>query len=273
MDDALGDRMKGYESAEAGRRLMPLVPVMARIDGRCFSSFTRGMRRPYDPTMSEAMIEATVALVKETNACMGYTQSDEITLAWHSTDPKSQIWFDGRVLKMASQLAALATLHFYRYVVVAMPDYAHRLPTFDARVWSVPNRVEGANVFLWREWDATKNSLTMLASEHFSHKELHGKNGRDKHDMLHAKGINWNDYPEFFKRGTYVQRRTVMKSFSHEELSKLPPKHEAHANPNLMVERSEYDTLPMPPIASVINRESVIFEGASPSTSKGVTNG
>jgi tRNAHis guanylyltransferase len=91
VDDALGDRMKGYESAEAGRRLMPLVPVMARIDGRCFSSFTRGMRRPYDPTMSEAMIDTTVQLVKETNACMGYTQSDEITLAWHSTDPKSHI--------------------------------------------------------------------------------------------------------------------------------------------------------------------------------------
>lgn len=264
--DELGDRMKVYENAEA-RRLMPLLPVMARIDGRCFSSFTRGMRRPFDPTMAEAMIDTAVFLVKETNACMGYTQSDEITLAWHSTDPKSQIWFDGRVLKMASQLGALATLNFYRYIVVAMPDYAHRLPTFDARVWSVPNRTEGANVFLWREWDATKNSLTMAASGYYSHKDLHGKNGRDKHDMLHAKGINWNDYPVFFKRGTYVQRRTVTKPFSAEELERLPEKHQARANPDLLVERSEYEPVDMPPFASVTNREAVIFEGSSPSTS------
>lgn len=261
--DELGDRMKVYENA-ASVRLIPLLPVVARIDGRCFSSFTRSMRRPYDPTMSEAMIDTTVQLVKETNACMGYTQSDEITLAWHSTDPKSQIWFDGRVQKMASQLGALATLHFYRYIAVAMPDFAHRLPTFDARVWSVPNRTEGANVFLWREWDATKNSLTMAASEYYSHKELHGKNGRDKHDMLHAKGVNWNDYPAFFKRGTYCQRRTVSKPFSAEELERLPEKHEARANPGLLVERSEYEPIEMPPFASVTNRDAVIFDGSTP---------
>jgi tRNA(His) 5'-end guanylyltransferase len=261
--DELGDRMKVYENATS-QRLMPLLPVMARIDGRCFSSFTRGMDRPYDGRMSQAMIDTTVFLVKETNACMGYTQSDEITLAWHSTDPKSQIWFDGRVLKMASQLGALATLYFYTWVRDQMPDYARRMPTFDARVWSVPNRTEGANVFLWREWDATKNSLTMAAAEYYSHTELHGKNGRDKHDMLHAKGINWNDYPAFFKRGTYVQRRTVSKPFTTEELDLLPDKHQARTNPGLVVVRSEYEPVEMPPFASVTNREDVIFAGSVP---------
>lgn len=264
--DELGDRMKGYENAEAARRLMPLAPVMARIDGRCFSSFTQGMRRPYDLELSSIMLWTTVELVKETNACMGYTQSDEITLAWHSTDPKSQIWFDGRVCKMTSQLAALATLHFYMRVHAWNPVYADRWPTFDARVWSVPNRTEGANVFLWREWDATKNSLTMAASEYYSHKELHGKNGRDKHDMLHAKGVNWNDYPSYFKRGSYIQRRTVTMPFTAEELERLPEKHEARKNPDLLVERSTYETIDMPPFASVTNREAVIFAGATPET-------
>ena len=145
-----------------------------------------------------------------------------------------------------------------------MPNFANRLPTFDARVWVVPNRTEGANVFLWREWDATKNSLTMAASEYYSHKELHGKNGRDKHDMLHAKGVNWNDYPAFFKRGIYVQRRTVTKPFTAEELEQIPEKHEARTNPGLLVERSEYEAIDMPPFASVTNREAVIFEGATP---------
>jgi tRNA(His) guanylyltransferase len=266
MTDELGDRMKLYEGIEAGRRLMPLLPILARIDGRAFHAFTRGMDRPYDAVFSEAMIATTGHLVRETGACMGYTQSDEITLAWHSTNIKSQVWFDGRVHKMVSQLAAHATLFFYARMRDVAPWYAARNPTFDARVWNVPNRTEGANVFLWREWDATKNSLSMAASAHYSHAQLHGKNGADKMDLLMAKGINWNDYPAFFKRGQFVQRRTLTRGFTAEELDALPPKHTARANPDLVVERSEVRGIDMPPFGSVVNREAVIFDGADPIT-------
>jgi len=262
MKDDLGDRMKLYESAEAGRRLMPLLPVLARIDGRAFHSFTRGMARPFDSDFSVCMVETTVALVRDTGACMGYTQSDEITLAWHADNHKSQIWFDGRVAKMTSQLAAQATLVFYRLVLERMPQYADRLPTFDSRVWNVPNRAEGANVFLWREWDATKNSVSMAAAAHYSHKQLHGKNSTQKHDLLFEVGVNWNDYPAFFKRGTYVQRRTVRTPFSAAELDRLPEKHEARKNQDLIVERQVCTVLDMPPLGTVTNREAVIFDGA-----------
>lgn len=264
MGDSLGDRMKGYERESAAVRLMPLLPVMARIDGRAFHSFTRGMDRPYDARFSAAMEETALYLCKETNACLGYTQSDEITLAWLSTNPKSQIWFDGRVCKMTSQLAAHATLRFYQLVTDRLPEYAHRMPTFDARVWSVPNKAEGANVFLWRELDATKNSISMAASSVYSDKELHGKTGDERQEMLFQKGINWNDYPAFFKRGTYIQRRTIMKPFSSEELSALPPKHDARRNPGLLVERSEWRRLDLPPLSRIKNREAFVFEGAEP---------
>lgn len=267
MSDDLGDRMKLYEGAESGRRLMPLLPVLARIDGRAFHGFTRGMDRPFDARFSVCMLETATALVRETGACMGYTQSDEITLAWHSRTTQSQIWFDGRVAKMTSQLAAQATLIFYRLVLKRMPEYADRLPTFDARVWNVPNRTEGANALLWREWDAAKNSVSMAASAHYSHKELMGKNSRDKHDMLHAKGVNWNDYPALFRRGAYVQRRTESVPFSAEELDRLPLKHDARTNPALVVERSICAVLDMPQLGAVTNREAVIFEGAAPVTS------
>lgn len=264
MNDDLGDRMKSYESMEAGRRLMPLLPVLARIDGRAFHSFTRGMARPFDAVFSQAMVDTTAALVRDTGACMGYTQSDEITLVWHADNTRSQIWFDGRVAKMTSQLGAQATLTFYRLVLERMPQYASRLPSFDARVWSVPNRAEGANVFLWREWDATKNSISMAASAHYSHKALMGKSGRDKHDLLHAMGVNWNDYPAMFKRGTYVQRRATQTPFSAEEIERLPPKHAARANSALIVERQVCTVLDMPPLGSIENREAVIFDGAMP---------
>lgn len=266
MSDDLGDRMKLYEGMEAGRRLMPLLPVIARLDGRSFHSFTRGMDRPFDKRFSAAMLATTEQLVRDTGACMGYTQSDEITLAWHAPDRRSQIWFDGRVAKMTSQLAAQGTLAFYRLVLQTMPEYADRLPSFDARVWSVPTRAEGANAFLWREWDATKNSISMAASAYYSHKELIGKNGREKHDLLHAKGVNWNEYPFMFKRGAYVQRTTAEIAFSTEELEKLPPKHAARSNPNLMIRRSFVSFLELPPLSTLTNREAVIFDGAAPET-------
>jgi tRNA(His) 5'-end guanylyltransferase len=269
MKDSLGDRMKVYEGAESDRRLMPLLPVLARVDGRTFHSFTRGMERPFDTSFSGCMLDTTAALVRDTGACMGYTQSDEITLAWHSTNPKSQIWFDGRVAKMTSQLGAQATLTFYRLALERMPEYAGRLPTFDARVWTVPNRAEGANVFLWREWDATKNSVSMAAAAYYSHKELMGKNSPQKHDMLRAKGVNWNNYPPLFKRGAYVQRRTVSVPFSAEELDRLPPKHQARTNPALVVERSVCSVLDIPPLGTVTNREAVIFDGVPPMLAEG----
>jgi len=266
MGEDLGDRMKLYEGMESERRLMPLLPVLARLDGRAFHSFSRGMDRPFDAAFSKAMVDTTSALVQETGACMGYTQSDEITLAWHSESHKSQIWFDGRIAKMTSQLAAQATLIFYRLILERMPHYADRMPTFDARVWNVPNRSEGANVFLWREWDATKNSVNMAASAYYSHKALMGKNTPQKHDMLHEKGVNWNDYPAVFKRGAYIQRRLERIPFSPEELDQLPAKHEARTNPGLVVERSICAVLDLPQLGSIINREDVIFSGAAPIT-------
>lgn len=264
MGDALGDRMKLYESAEAGRKFMPLLPILARVDGRAFHSFTQGMARPFEPRLSQAMIDTAAWLASESNACMAYTQSDEITLAWYSTDIRSQVWFDGRIAKMTSQLAAQATLRFYLAVRERMPEYADRLPTFDARVWQVPNTVEGANAFLWREMDATKNSVSMAARAAFSHKQLHGKHQGEMLDMLHSAGINWNDYPPFFKRGTYLQRRTLTTPFTAEELETLPPKHAARTNPSLVVERSRWLTLDMPPFGRVANRADVIFAGAEP---------
>lgn len=267
MGDDLGDRMKLYEQAEAGRRLMPLLPALARIDGRCFSQFTRGLERPYDARLSRLMQSVTAFLVAETNACVGYTQSDEISLAWLSTDFNSQIFFDGKIQKMCSVLAAMASVEFNRLCPIELPlDYAMKRPVFDCRVWNVPSVTEGANAFLWREIDATKNSVAMAARAYYSHKELDGKGRADMQDMLHDKGVNWNDYPAFFKRGSYIQRRVSSRPFTAEEIDRLPPKHEARANPALVVERTDYRQLDLPPLSKITNREQVLFFGHEPLT-------
>lgn len=258
---SLGDRMKGYEMVEAGRRFMPLLPVYARIDGRSFSSFTRGMDRPYDSKFSKAMIETTRYLVDETDARMGYTQSDEISLVWFSDSPDSQIFFDGRVQKMTSVLAAMASVKFLTLMQSAFPDRVkNTLPVFDCRVFQLPNKTEAANVFVWRERDATKNAISMATRSEYSHTEMYKKNGSEMQEMLWQRGINFNDYPPFFKRGTFVQRRKVLKDLSAEEMSRIPEDRRP-AGPIL---RTEVTIVDMPPFTKVMNREDVIFHGAEP---------
>lgn len=261
---SLGDRMKEYESLEAGRRLMPGLPVLARIDGRSFSHFTRDLERPFDSRLSRVMIDSTRFLVEETGALVGYTQSDEISLVWHSEDPKVEMLFDGRVQKLSSVLAALATVEFNRLLWASIPGHADRRPVFDCRVWSVPSREEAANTFLWRERDATKNSVSMAARAFYSHAEIYGKSGREMQAMLLQKDVNWNDYPSSFKRGTFVQRRPVLRRFTTREIESLPPKHHARLDPGLEYERWETAEIEMPPFGRVRNRVDVIFERQTP---------
>lgn len=262
MNDCLGDRMKAYESAEAGRRLMPLLPVLARLDGRAFHAFVKGLERPFDERLSRLMIETARFLLRDTVATVAYTQSDEITLAWVPTGYESQVFFDGRTQKMNSMLAALGSAYFNRRLPEFLPtEFSERLPVFDCRVWNVPNLEEAANTFLWRELDATKNSISMAARAHYGHADLHERTGPEMQEMLFRKGVNWNAYPAFFKRGTYLRREPVRRPFTPAELESLPQKHAARENPGLVVERSAVVSRELPPLARVENRVGVLFRG------------
>ncbi len=275
MKDPMGDRLKALERMEAGRRFLPTLPVMARLDGKAFSNYTSDLTRspqvPYDEALTRCMIDTTKFLVEETCASVGYTQSDEITLAWYSPDYKSQIWFDGRIQKMCSVLAAMASSLFNQLALTrvvqrnAVSCYfdvclTRPLAFFDCRVWQVPTLEEGANTFLWRERDAVKNSISMSARTLYSHEEIMDKTSSQMQEMLFQKGINWNDYPTFFKRGTYVQRKKIVKAMTMEEMEKIPERY----RPSELVERTQVIELNLPPFSKVSNRPQVIFEGADP---------
>lgn len=256
---SLGDRMKGYEAATESRLLNGL-PIIARIDGRAFHTYTAGLKRPYDETLSNIMINTTCDLVQRTDALLGYTQSDEISLLFYPKDSKSQVFFDGRRDKLVSNLASMATYFFNSYVDRTVFFPKRGTPAFfDCRVFNTPTKMETYNYFLWRERDATKNSISMAAQSVFSHKELMGKNSSDKQEMLFQKGINWNNYPNFFKRGTYIQRIMIEEPFSAEELDKLPVNHQARKNPSLTVRRSRVKVVDVPPISQLVDKVGFIF--------------
>lgn len=264
MFDTLGDRIKGYENQTCGIKLLPLIPVICRLDGKGFSKFTKGLKRPFDERLSKLMVDTTKYLVKETNANCGYTQSDEITLVWYTDKVNSSIYFDGRFFKMVSDLAAMCSVYFNRELPNRIPEKKDLMPRFDARVFNVPTPGEAVNCFLWRELDATKNSISMAAQEYYSHKELMGKNSSQKQELLFQKGINWNDYPTFFKRGTYIQKRTLVSKLEADELDKLPPLHNARKNPDAQVKRTYVVELDLAPLSTITNRVDVILFGAEP---------
>lgn len=256
-----GDRMKMYESYETNRKFLPLLPVYARIDGKCFSKFTKDMAKPFNADLSMLMIDTAKYLVKETNAKIAYTQSDEISLCWHSDTIGSEIFFDGKIFKMTSILASIATAFFVRYAIDIWPEKLDKiLPTFDARVIQLPNKIECANMFLWREKDATKNAINSAARCFYSHKELYKKSTNEMQEMLFKKGINFNNYPDFFKRGSFVSKKIVQKSLTPLELSRIPVKN----RPTSPIYRNTYNKVEMPPFKSVENKVGVIFDGEDP---------
>lgn len=207
--DSFASRMRGYE-AIASTSLMRRTPVIVRIDGKNFSRLTRGLGKPFDRDFMHCMEAAAHFLCKEAQCVrMAYFQSDEISLLL--TDYKSlntQPWFNNRVQKMCSIGAAMATAGFCEEFHGRFN--ASSFPIFDARVFNIP-REEVTNYFVFRQRDASRNSVSMAARANFSHKELVGQNREQMMDMLMLrKTINWNDYDVVFKRGACVVKETVV---------------------------------------------------------------
>jgi tRNA(His) 5'-end guanylyltransferase len=208
----------------------------------------------------------TCALVEHTHATIGYVQSDEISLVWIPTE-NGHGWFDGKTMKMTSVLAGLATSAFIQGMFHRFDDADKRLqqlPHFDARVISMPSETEAANMLLWRNLDATKNAISMAASHYYSHRELHGKSSSDKQEMLFQKGVNFNNYPEFFRRGTWVKRFVEERALTSEEWIRIPEKH--RPDPDASLVRSTVRGFDLPPLSKITNRVEVLFRGVDPVT-------
>ena len=259
--------MKQYESITTNTKLMPQLPLIARIDGRAFHTFTRGMDKPFDVSLVETMQEVCKYLVDVTNAKLGYVQSDEISLCW--LEPKLAP-FDGKLFKLQSVLASMATSKFICYVSTntkfinfdCLYEKCIRLtPSFDCRVFQVPDMNELANYFVWREIDAVRNSVSVLAQVHFSPKQLHGKDRQAMLTMLEEKDVRWNELPNTLKRGTYYQKENYEMELDDETWNKIPDNKKPESR---MVIRSRIIEKDFPIMKSIENKVSVYFFNEEP---------
>lgn len=231
--DSLGDRMKRYENV-AKTRLVRRMPVIIRLDGKAFHTFTRGFVRPFDSILMQTMDDTMKYLCENIQGCvLGYKQSDEISLVLIDYQTlTTDAWFDYNVEKMCSIAASMATLAFNRFFIdnamaaqqffdtegsidgLMKFDYSvyerkFNTALFDARVFNVPKE-EVANCLIWRQQDATRNSIQLAGQSQFSHRELDGKSCNQIQDMLFCeKGINWNDFRTPCKRGTCCVKKEV----------------------------------------------------------------
>ena len=203
MKDELGRRMKAYYE-DALRLVLPRrTYTVVRVDGRAFHSFTSGMERPYCRRLADALDGAALHLCREMTGCrFAYGQSDEYSFLLTDFEQEdAPVWFDGNVQKIVSVAASVYTAAFLRAFG------GERLAAFDARVMMIPQRAEVEKYFVWRQLDASANSLNMLASAHYTHAELLGKSTAEKHELLHAKGVNWAKQEADFKRARVVRRK------------------------------------------------------------------
>ena len=225
--DVIGDILKAQEQMEAGRRAVRDKPLMARLDGKAFHTFTRGLRRPYDPRLSELMIDTTKFLVEKTHAKLGYCQSDEISLFWHNEDPlaESSYMFDGKYQKLTSVLASMAAAYFNVELRERIPEKQDAYPVFDCRVWNVDDMNDVYLNFKWRQDDAIKNSISMKAQAHFSAKTLHGIGSEEKKEMLRAISCPWEKEPDFFRWGSFVKRVNKLVALQEEARMAIPSKY------------------------------------------------
>lgn len=238
--DDLGNRMKTFYEEIPKTKLMRRCPVICRLDGRSFHTFTRGFKRPFDDVLIKTMQETAKYLCENIQGCqLAYTQSDEISLLLIDYQRfETSAWFDYEIQKMCSISASMTAMVFnkiFRDMVgelhikgVLEEEYscilykaAQNGAMFDSRVFNIP-REEVTNYFYWRQLDASRNSIQMVGQANFSHKELQYKSCNDIQDMLMTqKDINWNDFPTYQKRGSCVVKEDYFQSCEEGNFVKL----------------------------------------------------
>lgn len=229
----LGDRMKNnYENVNRFY-LTRRMPVIIRVDMRAGHTFTKGMKKPFDDIFVKTMQDTMKYLCENIQGCvLGYTQSDEISLVLTDyAELTTDAWFGNNLQKMCSVSASMATLAFNKFFSGRVQEFmydccdefgddvlpekqndyelAHNVyfnkfnaAMFDSRVFTIPKE-EVCNYLIWRQQDATRNSIQSVGQANFSQKELHGKSCNNIQDMLMLqKSINWNDYSTTLKRGS-----------------------------------------------------------------------
>ena len=199
--DDLDARMRIYETAH-DHCVLPGIYIVVRLDGRNFTRLTKEVHNfesPYDEKFRDMMLDTVEHLMNcGFNITYGYTQSDEISLLFEQHENT----FNRKTRKIESVLAGEASAKFSLFL--------NDLACFDARVSQLPSQTDVIDYFRWRNEDAARNALNAhcywcLRKKGESIKgatqTLSGLSVAEKNELLFQHGINYNDLPNWQKRG------------------------------------------------------------------------
>ena len=209
-------------------KIMPNTPIIAMLDGRAFSQLVKHkFKLPFDEAFINMMNKTAQALCQQIQGCkLAYVQSDEISLLITDFDtPNSDTFFGGRLCKMQSILASIATAEFNRQLLlyevfdktenwsgVQFADLAdkiskQKLAQFDCKVWPVPNGNDAFAWFLYRQIDCIRNSKQQTAQTYLPHKTLMNHDANEQIEMLKERnGIDWNGFDPSLKYGRFIYK-------------------------------------------------------------------
>lgn len=204
--------MKAYEMLT--QQVIPeSSPIIVRVDGKAFHTWTRFLEKPFDLLFAEWMRQTCLEVSDELdNFVMGYHQSDEATFVLYPTNVASTHYFGGKVQKIASVTASLITGYFNANVQASDPSI--KTAFFDARAFAVPSLSEVANNLLWRHKDAYRNAIEAQFGFTFGHKASQGISMGDK--LLQLGDFDPDDFA-----GQYFDRSGILSyppKRSHEEI-------------------------------------------------------
>lgn len=231
--EQLGDRIKQNYENRARHYLTRRMPVILRIDGVAFHTFTRPFEKPFSEEIIQSMLYSTIAIAKKIQGFKcAFVQSDEVSILLTDYDRfETSAWFDYNKSKVESVTASLMAGYFQRNIFdeFLYKQFTDNIPYFDCRSFNIP-REEVVNYFLWRALDWKRNSLNMYCSSFFSHKQLENKNQADKHEMLHNIGKNWTtDLEPIIKNGSFVVKENVDNREVYKSLHDVLPNYDSIA--------------------------------------------
>ena len=199
--DDLDKKMRVFETS-ADLCVLPGMFMVARLDGRSFTRLTKEVYQfeaPFDVRFRDLMVATTESLITcGFRVLYAYTESDEISLLF---DPSEQL-FGRKLRKYNSTLAGEASAQFS----VRLGQAA----SFDCRISQLPTPELVVDYFRWRNEDAFRNALNSLCywtlrkdgqNEQQATKQLLGLSVSQKNELLFQYGINFNDIPNWQKRG------------------------------------------------------------------------
>ena len=251
MNDALGTRIKENYENRTRYYLPRRTYTILRIDGKAFHTYTKNLKKPFDEGLVDDFDNSVKTILPELQgAQFAYVQSDEasILLTDFST-PNACAWFDGNIQKIVSVAASLMTMQFNGFRVTReMKEWFNtrgerniKLAAFDARVFTIPDWIEVYNYFVWRNQDAARNSVQMVARSLYSHKECNNKSCAELQEMIYQKGINWANYNEGLKNGRLI----IKEKYYAPDTSKLAKDIKAQTDTiKPVVERSRWSIVP-----------------------------